>query len=71
VNNRQCTSKEKKNKLDLVATFCLLIEKLPFNFALLGGNGNTKDGIKIKGQKNIDRDGPKPIPEVCRLSYPP
>jgi hypothetical protein len=29
---------EEKN---LVAKFCLMIEKLPIHFALLGGNGNT------------------------------
>jgi hypothetical protein len=30
-----------ENLMDLVAAFCLLVEKTPVNLAKLGGNGET------------------------------
>jgi hypothetical protein len=45
----------------------------PINFSLLGGNGLhlTKNDIKIKRQKYIERHGLRPTPNVYRLIYPP
>jgi len=47
----------------------------PIHLALLGGNGNKlnkrRHDIEIKRQKNNDRHGPRPIPNVCHIPHPP
>jgi hypothetical protein len=50
--------------MDLVAAFCLSIQKSPINFAFLGG---LKDDNKIKRDKSIGRHGPRPMPNFTPL----
>ena len=54
------------------AAFFLFMETSPKDCALFGvkrKNIEIKDGSKIKQQTYPDRNGPRPIPNVCHLPY--
>ncbi len=51
----------------IAAAFC----HTKFNFALQGGNGNTKnERWQQNWQWNVDGYGPRHIPNICHLPYP-
>jgi hypothetical protein len=68
--SQQKKKKKKGGSAIKFAAFCLLINKYPINFALLGGNKNTlkKRRHQINLQANIDRHCLRPIP-LGLLSY--